>query len=99
MLQQLARSINDIHHENAYIETTFFDKLYGMEQDRAHLCEIHGACQAPTGVEAPKAFNGRDGNISHSRNDQTIIHISCKPTRLEMNAIEALGAMINEERP
>lgn len=33
---------NDSHHENAYMETTIFDKLFGMNQEYEILCEIRG---------------------------------------------------------
>lgn len=53
--RELARSINDIHEESAYIEATFFDKLYEIWQEYDLLCVIRGDRKLQTGFRSGKS--------------------------------------------
>lgn len=88
-MQQLARSMEDRHHQNAYIETTLFEKLYGMKQDYDLLCAVRGSCRTPAGVEVAKAYNGGSSHNFHSDSVKTILQMSKTAINSDVTVIEA----------
>lgn len=66
VLQQLVRSVKNRHHENSYIETSLFDKLYGMKGEYDLLCAVCSSLRTPTGVKVAKVYNGASSPNLHS---------------------------------
>lgn len=97
VLRQLAPYINDGHNEITYMETTFFNKLYGMGNSTVCSVEPRDIRRPPKGMGTSKACKGDDA-INRLGNVQTSVQMCQTAIRLEMSIIEALEDILNEEK-
>lgn len=96
VMRQLARATNDRHNERSYIETTLFDRLYGMRREYDSLCVERGQRKPPSGAEVANAY---DGGRHVSTNIRTLQQTAQTAIRLDMAVIEELGDIMNSEHP
>lgn len=82
--RQPARSVNEIRQKSSFIDTTVYDKLYGIRQDYDLLCGIRASRQCPTGVKAAKKNSDGNARLDGSEPFQSIIQMSQTVIRAEM---------------
>lgn len=99
MFRQLTRLINNSHQENTFIETTLHDKLHGMQREYDRMGTVRGEYRLSTYVEVAYGYNRWNADFKCCESRHPLLQMDRTAIRSEMCVIEALGAILNDERP
>ena len=92
VLKQLGRHQNRKHNSNFYIETTFYDMLYGMKEEAERLQSM--SSRKPSAKQVAAAYDG-----STHLKDNTIRQTAATALRLPDRVVDEIGLIMNSEFP